>query len=293
MTATLTLGQRVRRQRTARGLTLREVADAIGMSKTWVADLERGRHLPTDEGLLERLAFCLRDDWAALRELAEEERAKEHELIQASQIRARPMSFNMIEEEAHRAAELLHPIENSEGEAIPIIWDLTSASETGRRLGLKRELRLKTFSWEKADDPEGHTSLDEDGAVIVGLRQDVFDRATEGAGRDRFTAAHELGHALLHAELLAENPSSMMFRDWASTTMAQGALKAYESPEWQANVWASAYLMPLKALVAYLVRQRPEEFSVAQMAQHFGVSVSAAQIRLEKVQAKLAKKWTP
>ena len=33
------------------------------------------------------------------------------------------------------------------------------------------------------------------------LREDVYDGAVAGRGRDRMTAAHELGHALLHADV--------------------------------------------------------------------------------------------
>lgn len=282
----MSLGQRVRQHRTARGLTLREVADAIGMSKTWVADLERGRHLPTDEGLLERLAFTLSDDWTALQVLALSERASQAAQALGGAVRATPQSFEAIEAAAHQACKLLHPIEALEGEAIPIAFDLKDAAETGRRLGLRRRLELATFAWEAPGAPEARVQYCGE-AIILELREDVLRRAAAGEARDRFTAAHALGHAALHQELLEEASPTVVFRDWAATTLPSEP-QAYESAEWQATTFALAFLLPLSAVTAFLARQRSASFSIAQLADHFNVTPAAATRRLEQLLSRLA-----
>ena len=46
------LGRRVKRERLARGMTLKQVADASGMSPTHISEIERGRTSPTVGALL-------------------------------------------------------------------------------------------------------------------------------------------------------------------------------------------------------------------------------------------------
>lgn len=281
----LTLGQRVRRQRTARGLTLREAADAIGMSKTWVADLERGRHLPTDEGLLEQLAFCLRDDWTTLLDMAREERALRAAQALHGGARVAPRSFEDLEAVAHRAAQLLHPIEAQEGEAIPVLFDLRDPAETGRRLGLQRKVEVLTYAWDASEDPEARVRLRGD-RLALELREDVWARAAAGEARDRFTVAHLLGHAVLHQELL-ERPAQPALEDRATTTRPDEP-QAYESAEWQATTFALAFLLPLDAVATYLARQRAASFTLQRFAEHFGVSQAAAVRRIEQLLGRLA-----
>ena len=65
------------------------------------------------------------------------------------------------------------------------------------------------------------------------VREDVYDMAYAGNGRHRFTIAHELGHYILH-------------QDGVKMCRIAGneRLVAYLDPEWQANTFASAILMP-------------------------------------------------
>lgn len=44
-------------------------------------------------------------------------------------------------------------------------------------------------------DKHGETLI---GRNVIRIREDVYDRACKGYGRDRLTMAHELGHLLLH-----------------------------------------------------------------------------------------------
>lgn len=65
------------------------------------------------------------------------------------------------------------------------------------------------------------------------LREDIYERACRGAGRDRFTAAHELGHFLLHDDV-----------DVGFARISKNEyLPPYCDPEWQANAFAGEFLM--------------------------------------------------
>jgi Zn-dependent peptidase ImmA (M78 family) len=59
----------------------------------------------------------------------------------------------------------------------------------------------------------------------------------------------------------------------------------FRSPEWQANTWAAAFLMPYLAVQTYLRRlaYEGEEFTRKGFAANFEVSQHAAAIRLEKL----------
>lgn len=65
------------------------------------------------------------------------------------------------------------------------------------------------------------------------VRMDTYLNAANGAPRDRFTLAHELGHLILHADVVPEfafsqSPSNHDFR---------------EDAEWQANEFAAWFLV--------------------------------------------------
>jgi len=94
---------------------------------------------------------------------------------------------------------------------------------------------------------------------IIRLRSDVYDGMCRGVGRDRFTAAHELGHLMLHS----------MAPTFARRS-SRGA-KAYCCSEWQADTFASAFLIEEEAL------QRCR--SIEEVQATFGVSFSAAKCR--------------
>src|SRR5258708_2682190 len=75
----------------------------------------------------------------------------------------------------------------------------------------------------------------EEGRVIAGkdciiLREDVYEGACGGNGRDRFTACHELPHFLIHREV-------------AMPRMRDDADRIYCDAEWQADTFAGTLLM--------------------------------------------------
>lgn len=66
---------------------------------------------------------------------------------------------------------------------------------------------------------------------VIRLREDVYERACDGQGRDRMTVAHELGHYILHrAPELAE------------IALTQD-IPIFRTPEWQANTFAAELLI--------------------------------------------------
>ncbi|MBC8290293.1 MAG: ImmA/IrrE family metallo-endopeptidase [Planctomycetes bacterium] len=83
--------------------------------------------------------------------------------------------------------------------------------------------------------------------------------------RDRFTAAHELGHYFLHSE--QGDIPIIAFRN-GSTRI-----------EWEANWFAAALLMPRAAFMAAC----EQTSSIAVLASQFGVSQDAARVRQKAI----------
>jgi Zn-dependent peptidase ImmA (M78 family) len=94
---------------------------------------------------------------------------------------------------------------------------------------------------------------------LIQIREDVYDGACMGIGRDRFTMAHELGHLFLHRDVqfarIQPNTSTPIYRN----------------SEWQADKFASSFLIE----EAFL-RQCS---SASEVAEVFGVSRAAAKCR--------------
>ena len=97
----------------------------------------------------------------------------------------------------------------------------------------------------------------------IKIREDVYDRACEGHGRDRFTLAHELGHYLLHDDVTVGLARS---GDGASVV-------TYCDPEWQANAFAGELLMPHDLI---------QNMSIGEIAAQCKVSYSAAELQRRK-----------
>lgn len=97
---------------------------------------------------------------------------------------------------------------------------------------------------------------------VLTLRTDVYERILDNKGRDRFTGCHEVGHAVLHGGSL--------------NRLAPGVRPAiYCDPEWQANTFASAILMP-----EHMIRTIG---SVSEVMNEFGVTRDAAEVRFRKL----------
>lgn len=96
------------------------------------------------------------------------------------------------------------------------------------------------------------------------LRQSVYDGACDGNGRDRFTIAHELGHAVLHkAQIGFARP-------------VDKNTKIYCNAEWQANEFAGRLLLPDSCI------RNHNSKSVSEIADLYKVSYECAQTRISK-----------
>lgn len=95
------------------------------------------------------------------------------------------------------------------------------------------------------------------------LRSDIYDGLCEGDGYARFTACHELGHLLLHS-------NRTLFRQDINQSIPR-----YQDPEWQADRFAAAFLMPAKRMRGC--------GNLGEVRTQFGVSAQAAKVRAEQL----------
>lgn len=97
------------------------------------------------------------------------------------------------------------------------------------------------------------------------IRDSVYEDVCAGDPRGRFTVAHELGHILLAHQITVNRE------------LASGSIKPFENSEWQANTFASAFLMPEAE-----IREKNLRTANA-VAIHFDVSQQAAAIAVKTV----------
>jgi hypothetical protein len=94
------------------------------------------------------------------------------------------------------------------------------------------------------------------------LRDQVYQQVMRGGQRAVFTVGHELGHAVLAHRRTANRQTGATF-------------PIYCNSEWQANVFAAEFTMPLQSILELRLT------TASQISQHFGVSPAAARVRLE------------
>jgi Zn-dependent peptidase ImmA (M78 family) len=100
------------------------------------------------------------------------------------------------------------------------------------------------------------------------IREDVYDGAVLHNPRHRFTLSHEAGHAIMHIGTL--NRMAPAIR-----------VVTYCDPEWQANRFAAALLMP-RALVRRCK-------SAEEITKQFGVSKESATLRARALKMNIQK----
>jgi len=99
---------------------------------------------------------------------------------------------------------------------------------------------------------------------VIRLREDVYDGLFRGQGRDRFTAAHELGHYIMHRTV------PIVFH-----RQEHGRLASFRDSEWQANTFAGDLLMPRSLMLQCR--------SIDEVVERFGVSSQAAMVQNRKL----------
>jgi len=113
--------------------------------------------------------------------------------------------------------------------------------------------------------------------IALVLSAASYAELERGHGRARFSVAHELGHAALHADKLVQltkldhHRRAMMRSDTAATPV-------YRDSEWQANAFAGAILMPAPGLEWLYLRGR---LSVKDLSAMYKVSWSCAERRIK------------
>ena len=95
----------------------------------------------------------------------------------------------------------------------------------------------------------------------IQIREDVYQRACDGSGRDRLTMAHELFHLLQHT------------RENISFARSEGQVKTYMDPEWQADAFGGELLIPYSLITG---------MSAEEIARECKVSMSAARCQMAK-----------
>ena len=130
------------------------------------------------------------------------------------------------------------------------------------------------------ENSEGFTKYNCDRRVIEILASaETYERLEQDYPRGRFFLAHELGHCLLHTDQLVRM-AHMSLAQRASLHQS-GQLVAHEiyrDTEWQANAFASAFLMPAYGLFA--LEKKYSGLSSDIVAEYFRVSFEAASYRL-------------
>jgi Zn-dependent peptidase ImmA (M78 family) len=130
--------------------------------------------------------------------------------------------------------------------------------------------------YEPLDDQiSGLVTRTEDGTAIIGVN------ASHAPTRQRFTIAHEIGHLLLHEELLHID------RRFPIALRSATASMGIDSDEIEANQFAAELLMPAELIEKDVDRLLDNgvdiEAAVAELADEYNVSQQAMTIRLNSL----------
>ena len=128
------------------------------------------------------------------------------------------------------------------------------------------------FDYAVREMQAGHDGVTDFAEKICAVSEDVYNGIAEDHPRSRFTGAHEFGHVVLHANQLTEQ----LREGRAVPQLYRGEIQSYEDPEWQANYFAGAILMPAVHMFE-LYAEGADEYEVADI---FTVSRRSAEIRL-------------
>lgn len=136
------------------------------------------------------------------------------------------------------------------------------------------------------NDSEGFSKYDRDRRVIEILASSkIYDWLEEGYPRGGYFVAHELGHCFLHTDQLVRLAQMPKAQQAALHRGGQVVShETYQDTEWQANAFASAFLMPACGLLA--LEQKFDKLSSSIITEHFRVSAQAASYRLNLYNAR-------
>ncbi|MFU1583910.1 ImmA/IrrE family metallo-endopeptidase [Escherichia coli] len=164
--------------------------------------------------------------------------------------RVSPLSTSMIKSYAHRLRDVLQ-ISNHTYLRLDVLLEGLMASES---------IELEIV--EDHELPKRYAVTYPDKNKIV-LQRSVYDAVCNGENHARFTVAHELGHLVMHRNqsIYARNKTS-------------GGHKIYEDSEWQADVFASHFLIDSRLVLPTM--------TVEDISKTFGVSQQATETWMRK-----------
>lgn len=110
----------------------------------------------------------------------------------------------------------------------------------------------------------------------------IYEGMENGDGRCRFSAAHETGHVVLHADELASRVGAKLVNGGNVLLARRSTIKPYLDPEWQANAFAAGLLMP-EEMVRRLASQTRRYLLAGSIMSAFAVSREAADNRIIKL----------
>jgi transcriptional regulator with XRE-family HTH domain len=263
-------GIATRKLRLDKGLRLLDLAERLGLSSSFVSAVETGKKpIPPDYVASVVGAMGLNTDEAAeLQRAADRSKSAvdvdglhgaQRELVAAFARKLDGLPPDMVElirKQVFKSTEGETPFRRQRKgllvapQSTQVIWGY---SEQVRQIFVEPgelyfpimdvlEFRLSKFYEDFHIDPCSREEMgSEEGLVIAGqncikLREDVYEGAWSGNGRDRFTACHEFGHYLMHRQ---------------QVTMArtrEDSHPIYRDAEWQADTFAGALLMSSKHL---------------------------------------------
>jgi transcriptional regulator with XRE-family HTH domain len=288
-------GIAIRKIRLDRGLKLRDMADKLDLTSAFLSAIETGRK-PIPKGYVEAVTQALGLSEIETRDLcraADETRttvdvdnlaAENRELVasfarrvnqlppdflerlrkllkslsgelpfrrQRMGILVPPMSRAAIQDFAERVRDVFIEVDQIK---FPILEVLEFAMPK-----IFDGFHVDVCSHEIMGDDEGRVLS---GTNCIMLREDVYDAACGGQGRARFTVCHELGHFLLHREI-------MMARN------REERHPVYRDAEWQADFFAGSLLLSARHVSRFL--------NSDDAAKHCGMSRAAARVMWTKL----------
>lgn len=136
--------------------------------------------------------------------------------------------------------------------------------------------RITGFSFHVDQLPpgvEGRTNFENKELI---LSEATYDGLTRDEGRSRFTTGHELGHVILHAVVM----NDYIHDSSKAIQLNRSDIPVYKDPDWQAEVFSSAILMP-RSHIVHLLRQGKPLPVIASMLK---VSLRALEVRMQKLE---------
>lgn len=131
------------------------------------------------------------------------------------------------------------------------------------------------FNYDVLPLPHGEKGKYDPTDNCIVLSEITYEGLLDDKPNARFTLAHELGYGILHGEFLREPLGGRTPQPIFKLT----SLRACRDPEWQANRFATAFLMPTP-IIRKCIREGMNDIAIAR---YFRVSVAVLQDRIKEL----------